>query len=80
MSQFHKHAQLLKVKHSGGPLDNQTWQTECNTAPLAKAQLCECVNQYLESFAAVSSVYAKFNCPVARQTLLATAHDCKTGF
>ena len=25
--QFHSHAQPPKVKHSGGPLNNQTWQT-----------------------------------------------------
>ena len=25
LSQFHNHAQQLKVKNSGGPLDNQTW-------------------------------------------------------
>ena len=28
MSQFHNHAQSLKVKNSGGPLDNQTWHTD----------------------------------------------------
>ena len=27
-NQFHYHEQQLKVKNSGGPLDNQTWQTE----------------------------------------------------
>ena len=27
------------------PLDNQTWQTEWKTAPLAKVQLCEQENQ-----------------------------------
>ena len=26
-NKFHNHAQLLKVKTSGGPLDNQTWHT-----------------------------------------------------
>ena len=40
-SQFHNHAQYLKVKYSGRPLDSQTWQTEWKTAPLAKVQLCE---------------------------------------
>ena len=29
------------MKSSGGPLDNQTWQTEWKTTPLAKVQLCE---------------------------------------
>ena len=27
VSQFHNHAQWLKVKNSGGPLDSQTWHT-----------------------------------------------------
>ena len=27
ISQFHNHAQYLKGKNSGGPLDNQTWYT-----------------------------------------------------
>ena len=31
-SQFHSHAQLLKLKHSSGRRDNQTWQTECSTS------------------------------------------------
>ena len=64
----------------GGPLDNQTWQTERKTAPLAKVQLCEYKNQTLEAFVAASRLSAKFDCPVARQnvSLLATAHDCET--
>ena len=35
----------------------------------------------LEAFVAASCLYAKFDYPVARQnfSLLATAHDCKTG-
>ena len=28
------------LKNSGGPLDNQTWQTEWTTALVAKVQLC----------------------------------------
>ena len=40
ISQFHNHAQLLNVNNSSGALDNQTWQTEWKTAPLAKVQLC----------------------------------------
>ena len=38
ISKFHSHAQQqLKVKTSGRPLDNQTWQTDnWKTAPLAK--------------------------------------------
>ena len=35
-------------------MDNQTWQTEWKTAPLAKVQLCEYENQTLEDFVAVS--------------------------
>ena len=71
----------MKVNNSGGPLDNQTWQTEWKTVPLAKVQLCEYENQTLEAFVAASCLYAKFDCPVARQnlSLLATAHDCETG-
>ena len=53
------------MKHSGGPLDNQTWQTEWKTAPLAKVQLCEYENQTLEAFVAASRLYTKFDCPVA---------------
>ena len=69
------------MKISGGPLDNQTCQTEWKTATLDKAQLCEYENQTLEAFVAVSHLSAKFDCPVARQnfSLLATAHDCETG-
>ena len=54
ISQFDNHAQSLKVKHSGGPLDNQTWQTEWKTAPLAIVQLCEYKNQTMEAFVAAS--------------------------
>ena len=69
------------MKKSGGPLDNQTSQTEWKTAPLATAQLCEYENQTLEAFGAASRLYGKFDCPVARQkfSLLVTAHDCETG-
>ena len=39
-------------------------------------------NQTLEAFVAASRLYAKFDCPVACRnfSLLATAHDCETGF
>ena len=70
------------MTNSGGPLDNQTWQTEWKTAPLAKGQLCEYENQTLEDFVAVSHSYAnKFDCPLAHKTfsLLATVRDCETG-
>ena len=66
---------------TGGPLDNQTWQTEYKKALLAKVQLCEYENQTLEAFVAASRLYTKFDCLVARQnvSLLATAHDRETG-
>ena len=59
--------QWLKVKKSGGPLDNQTWQTELKTAPLTKVQLCEYRNQTLEAFAAASRLNTKIDWPVVRQ-------------
>ena len=37
-------------QNSGGPLDSQTWQTEWRTAPLAKVQSWEYVNQTLQAF------------------------------
>ena len=67
---FGNHVWSLKVKNSGGPLDNQTWQTEWKTVPLAKVQLCEYENQTLEAFVPVSCLYAKFDCPVAWQKFL----------
>ena len=36
---------LPRLKNSGGPLDNQTWQKEWKNAPLAKVQLREDENQ-----------------------------------
>ena len=48
------------MKNSGGPLDNQTWQTEWKTAPLAKVQLCEHENKTFDLFVAVSSGLAEF--------------------
>ena len=68
------------MKYSGGPLDSQTWQTECTSAPLAKMKSCEQENQTLEAFVVTSRLYTKFDCPVARQNfpLLATVHDCET--
>ena len=44
---------------SDGPLDSQTWQTECKTAPLVIVQLCEHENQTLEAFVAVSRLYGE---------------------
>ena len=65
LSQCHNHAQYLKVRNSGGPLDNQTWQKEWKTAPLAKVQLCQYENQTLEAFVATGCLLAKSDCPVA---------------
>ena len=69
------------MKNDCGPLDNQTWQTEWKTAPLAEVQSCENENQTLEAFVVVGHLSANFDCPVACQnfSLLATAHDCETG-
>ena len=36
---FHSLAQQLKVKSTGGSLDNQTWQTECSCVS-TKSKLC----------------------------------------
>ena len=46
-----------------------------------QSAVAEYENQTLEAFAAASCSYAKYDCPVACQnfSLLATAHDCKTG-
>ena len=60
ISQSHNHAQLLQLDNSGGPLDNQTWQTEWKTAPLSKAQLCEYENQTLEAFVATIHLYVQW--------------------
>ena len=69
------------MTNSGGPVDNQTWQTESKTAALAKGKLWEYENQTLEAFFAASLLNTKFDCPVARQdfTHLAIAHVCETG-
>ena len=73
ISQIHNH--ICTVAKSGRPLNNQTWQTECKTAPLVRVQLCEYENQTLEAFVAASCLYAKFDCPVAYQnfSLLGTS-------
>ena len=69
------------MKYSGGPLVNQTLQIAWKTAPLAKVQLCEYEYQTLEAFVVASRSYVKYDCTVSCQkfSLLATAHDCKTG-
>ena len=67
------------MTNSGRPLDNQTWQTEWKTAPLAKMQLCEYENQTLEAFVAATCLSAKFDCPVVRQNFSMLATVCETG-
>ena len=56
-----------EMQNCVGPLDDQTWQTEHKTAPLAIVQLCEYKNQTLEAFVVDSHLCAKFDCPVAHQ-------------
>ena len=79
INQFHNHA--LKVKNSGGPLDNQTWHT--NNWPQLNFQNLVFVQHTTALWAAgqPSILSAKFDCPVALQnvSLLATVHDCETG-
>ena len=84
ISQFHNHAQQLKVKIPGGPLDNQTWQTEWKTAPLAELQLCENKKTNFGSFGCdqisfIQSLIVQWPTRMYFQLLLATVHDCKTG-
>ena len=43
-----------KLTNFDGPLDNQAWRTEWNSAPLAKVQLCEHESQTLEALVAAS--------------------------
>ena len=68
------------MKYPGGPLGNQTWQTEWKTASLVKVQVCEYENWTLEVFVVVSRLYDKFDCPVAHQNIsfLTTARVCET--
>ena len=40
-------------------------------------QLCEYGNQTLKAFVAASHLYAKFDCPVARQNVSLLVHDCE---
>ena len=81
ISQFHNHAQQLKGRYSGGPLDNPTCQTEWKTVPLTKVQLCEYTNLTLGAFVVTSHLYTKFDCLVVYQnlSLLATVRDCEIG-
>ena len=49
------------MKHSGGPVHNQTWHCQKGrlSTPLAKVQLCEYKNQTLEAFVVASCLYVK---------------------
>ena len=79
-SQFHNHAQSLKVQLSGGPLDNQTWHI--NGWPQQKLPKFGCRTHTTALWPVEQSSFlsAKFDRPVTRQncSLLATAHDCET--
>ena len=48
---------VTKSENSGGPLNNQTRQTEWKIAPFPEAQMYECENQTLEGFASFSKLF-----------------------
>ena len=68
------------MKYSGGPMDNQTWQT--NGWPQQKLPKFgfHTHTTALWPMEQSSILSAKFDCPGACQniSLLATAHDCET--
>ena len=66
-----------KVTNSDEPLDTHSWHTECKTATGQSLVVWD----KKPSFRCANRLYAKLDCPVARQkfSLLATAHDCETG-
>ena len=66
ISQFHNHAQYLKVNNSGRPLDNQTWHT--NGSPQQKLPKSGFRTRLtaLWPMEQSSILSAKFHCPVAR--------------
>ena len=64
------------MKNAGGPLDNQTLQTEWKTALLAIVQLHEYEAQTLGSS---DLVVQPAVCKECKIYFLATAHDCETG-
>ena len=67
----HNHAQYLKVKHFGRPLENQT-------SPYKRLAATKASKVW---FSYSHNCYAKSDCPMTRQNLsvLATAHGCETG-
>ena len=70
------------LKNSGGPLDNQTWQTEWKTAPLAAVQLRVSTNTKLWKlllWRAVCMPSLIVQWPT-RTFHLATAHDSETAY
>ena len=81
INQFDNHAQVPKVKISGGPLDNPTWQT--NFWPQQKLLKFGFRTQVTALWPVEQSsiLSAKFDCSVAHQniSLLATAHDFEIG-
>ena len=71
ISQFHNHAQYLKVNNSGRPLDNQTWHT--NGSPQQKLPKSGFRTRLtaLWPMEQSSILSAKFDCPVAHIVKLA---------
>ena len=66
------------VCHNHARLDNQTWQAEWDTAPMAKVQLCRKA-QLLEALrGTVLMPDLKVHWPP--ESLLDAAHDFETGF
>ena len=74
-------SQLLKVKISGGPLDNQTWHKNGWLQQKLPKFGFYTDTTALWPMEQSSILFAKSDCPVAHQnfSFLATAHDCETG-
>ena len=68
-----------KVKNSGRPLDNQTWQTEWKTASSAKEQVCEYKKQLCKLLLWPAVWMQSLNVQWPIRTSHSTAHDCETG-
>ena len=68
------------MKHSGGPLDSQTWHTNGWSQQKLPKFGFHTHTTALCPMEQSSILSAKFDCPVARKnfSLLATAHDCET--
>ena len=80
MSQFHNHAQSLKVTDSGGPLDNQTWHTykmAAHNKSFTKSGF-RTHTTALRPMEKSSMLSAESDCPMACQNAYfpGTVHDC----